>query len=416
MATATDNMISFIRDVLDKHGGRIAGSPAEHAAQQDFANQLKALTDNVKQQPFEAALHAKFKSLGIIFGVYYVALGLFPFSTHAAFLIANLASFLLMMHFVRSNGILDFLFRKQQSSNVVGTLEPSGEVKQTVVIAGHMDCVYEFRWWYHFKSVGAIMNVLSVLMVRLFAILTTLLFIYNMVLLIYPDLGKLEITPIVNDVAIAIWWGLAFGSPLTLSFVFMRSRRVVDGASDNLSGVAITYQAGLHFTDPGQPGRSTLSNTRIKLVSFGSEETGLKGSKAFAETFGEELKAENAFLINIDTIRLPEQVSIVTKEASTMVKFDKGLVAGLAATFEQENIPVKQVKLKIGGTDAASFIYHHIPAVSIIGLSHNRLDPCYHTRLDTLENINPVALENVFNGVVAYIRESDRKIAGEQAV
>ena len=57
--------------------------------------------------------------------------------------------------------MLDFLFPKQTSWNVTGFIEPKNIVKKTILLSGHMDCVYEFKWWYRLKQFGAFLTVLG---------------------------------------------------------------------------------------------------------------------------------------------------------------------------------------------------------------------------------------------------------------
>ena len=68
----------------------------------------------------------------------------------------------------------------------------------------------------------------------------------------------------------------------------MHGDNPVHGACDNLSGVSIAFDMLKHFADPNEKGKSTLKNTRIKFVSFGSEETGLTGSTQYVKEKAEE--------------------------------------------------------------------------------------------------------------------------------
>jgi hypothetical protein len=85
------------------------------------------------------------------------------------------------------------------------------------------------------------------------------------------------------------------------------------------------------------------------------------------------------------------------------------LINGLQASFASKNIPLKTVNIPIGGTDAHPFARAGFHSVSILGLPIDKLDPTYHTRRDTLDMLNPVALENVKIGVVEFLKQWDAK-------
>lgn len=183
----------------------------------------------------------------------------------------------------------------------------------------------------------------------------------------------------------------------------------VDGACDNLSGVAIAYEIFKKFADEKNRGKSVLQNTRLKFVSFGCEETGLTGSFNYVEQQKEILKTENTHLINIDSIRLPEEVIVIEQEMMSGTNYSTDLINRIQHSFKEKSIPLKTGKTPIGGTDGVPFNRAGIPAVSIIGLSMKKLDPTYHTRRDTIENLNPLALENTMNGLVQFVKNWDSK-------
>ena len=186
---------------------------------------------------------------------------------------------------------------------------------------------------------------------------------------------------------------MAVLSPATFSMYAMHGKKVVDGAMDNLTGVAVAVEMAKVFAHESQPGKSRLQHTRWRLVSFGSEECGLRGSNAYAVFNKEQLLKENALLVNIDTIKDTEHLSIIKSEVNTQVKYDSRIVGALNQSFVDCNVPVKHINLSVGATDGSAFGIHSLPAVSVIGMDSSQFDPCYHTRLDALENLKPEALD-----------------------
>lgn len=374
-------MITFIETVIGRFGGRLAGSSAEKAAQEYVKSHFESLGAVAEIQPFKAALTAKFLALKLFTVVFFLSMALYLISVPAAAVLALVNGLLFFGHFLTYRNWLDFLYPQMESSNVNATLEPQGEATQTIIVAGHIDSVREFQWWYKLKNFGGILTILA----------GALYVLQGVVLLLVWLIGGEW-----GDIA---WLVLALLSPATITMYAMHGDKVVDGAMDNLTGVALAVEMAKVFGDRNQPGKSTLQRTRLRLVSFGSEECGLRGSNAYAMRKKEQLRKENALLVNIDTIKDTEHLSIIKSELNTQVTYDKAIVAALNQAFVDSGVPVKQVNLSVGATDGSAFGIHKLPAVSVIGMNSSEFDPCYHTRLDNLENLNPEALE-VFKGVL----------------
>ena len=144
-------------------------------------------------------------------------------------------------------------------------------------------------------------------------------------------------------------------------------------------------------------------------MSFGSEEKGLCGSRAYVKQKFGELKKENAYLVNIDGVRLVDEISIVYKELMNGTNHNPDLIEGLKKSFHHQNISFKTVMIPIGGTDAVSFARAGLPSVTLIGMSSSEYDFTYHTRHDKVEHIEPLALEHVKNGIVEFIKTWDKR-------
>lgn len=393
MSQARENMVGFIREVIARCGGRIAGSEEETRAQAYVVEQLSPHTDAIETQEFKAALSAKFEALKVIFLLFYLAL--IPINLWISLAFATLAAVLFLGNFLLNLAWLDFMFPQKISRNVTAVLEPKAEVKTTVWVAGHIDSVYEFQWWYHLKALGIYMNFASA------ALLFGLPLFYAAFAYFIVGLG------IVPTAYGYIYWTFVALSPVTLSFFFMRSKLAVDGASDNLSGVAIALQVFNSFANPSAKGQSKLKHTRLRMISFGSEETGLKGSKAFVRDNAETLKQGQHIVVNIDTIKEAKQLSIVFRETNSRVTYSEAVIERVERAFQTAEIGFKKVKLKVGGTDAGPFQNSGIPSVSIIGMDSDNLDESYHTRLDTLDKLDPQGLEDLYKVLIELIAQID---------
>lgn len=386
------NMIELITEIINRFGPRPAGSEAEKKAQHYIKSVAEELTDDVNYLEFDEYLDARFGKLKYYVALYLIALALYwvPNGAVVALVLGLINSFFIVFDLMSYRDVLtSFPGKKQTSSNVEATLEPQGEVKSTIIVSGHMDSTREYTWWYKLGELGVKLTIVAgVLMV-----LQPLFYAWHV------------FAPATFHNY--IWVGFLLLSPVTIVYWSMHAEHAVDGAQDNLSGIAIAFDSFKAFKDPAQKGKSVLRNTRLRFVSFGSEERGLCGSRAYAQLKKEQLKKENAYLVNIDSVRLVNEVAIVERELMNGTKHTPALVEGLKASFQKQGIPYKTAMLPIGGTDGVSFARAGLPSVTIIGISSKDYDFTYHTRHDIVENIEPKSLDNARDGIIGFIKQWD---------
>lgn len=388
-------MHELIKDIINRFGGRLAGSPQEFAAQKYLMELLEGFGATTEQQIFHAPLTARKHALKIFCIFFYTCLLLYWVDIRLALFLSIANAILFLAYFVTYHDWLDFLFPNQRSSNVIGTLEPQNEATSTIILSGHIDSTQEFIWWYYFKQTGLHLTIGA-----------GLLFIFLPFFYLFAALFLLQSWDMPWGIDI-VWSIFALLSPITVTFFWMHGKRVVPGAQDNLSGIVVAFDTLKAFADPAQNGKSILKNTRLRMASFGSEETGLRGSTAYARAFKKQLETENAIVLNMDGIMNTKELQIVETEVMSGTHYTPQLIKGLTAAFKACGVPFQSKKLLIGGTDAAPFIRNGLPAVSLLGLPTDRLDPTYHTRLDLPEYVEPAALENMKKVLMQFIQTWD---------
>jgi len=355
------------------------------------------MTDQIQVESFSTHPEAFLRGFRPILWIYYTSLILYWVFPPLSLAFALLSAFLFTGHFLLYFGLLDFMFPKAESTNVIANLEPLGKARSTLIFAGHMDSAYEFTWWKKLKTFGLVLQILGGI----------LIVIINPILMIIETAywGGDSIPNAVHYFYLVVL-GL---SPLTLLYYFWHNYKVVPGAQDNLSGVAISLAVFKSLADETEPGLSILKNTRIRFISFGSEEAGIKGSKHYAKKHLEELKKEKALLINLDGIRKLEFLTIINREIMIGVKHKKELNEQLKESFIESGQPPQMGMIPIGATDAAAFDKVGLPATTIIGVDNEKLDFTYHTRYDTPENLEEKALTKLTSILVRFAKNWDEK-------
>lgn len=378
-------MVQFIKNVILQFGGRYFGSEQEKKAQIYTKGVLEQYCDKTEIIPFESALEAHFQSLKIFCIVYVLSLIAFKFNiVFGAFLsVSNTVLFL--GHFVTYRHWLDFLFKKKTSYNVIGDIEPIQTATSTIIISGHIDSVKEFKWWYRLKHAGAVLSVIAGFLFPLLSVF--------MVLAIFVH------QPFIDY----IWIFFLLCTPILIVYFDMHGDIVVDGALDNLTGVAMAVEMAKVFSE------EKLQHTRIRCISFGAEEAGLRGAWHYGKTNKKQLLDEKAFMINLDTIKDLEHMTIGTRETNTLVSFDKNDIAKMEESFKATGVFYKKLPLDVGASDASAFRILGLPALSIIGMMSERLDICYHTRLDNIEHLDGAAMEAMKKVLIHFIQTWDKK-------
>lgn len=393
MAERTATPLDTIRRILELFGPRRAGSRAEYNAQMWLYHRLSELSRvRVTVLPFTAPLRAKFRSSWLIWPLFILAWWLAFQENHPgwALLPASGAALGFFLHFVSYRHILDGLFRKRSSLNVEAVLEPkTARPIQTVILSGHIDSTPEFIWWYRLGNVAAQSMVVSGALLVLFPVVL-------LVLWLFPALQQ----GFVGTLA-AVLWGVAACTGAVL-FLSIHGRRVVDGAQDNLSGIACALHA-FERCATAEP----LQNTRLVFVSFGAEETGLRGSDHYVRTRLKSYSDAPVLNINLDGILLKEHLNFITAEPSIWIKHDSNLIAVLQEAFEASGLKTGKGPLLIGATDGASFARHGYRSATLVGLPLGRLHPTYHTRRDTVERLDGKTLEEVVDALIEAVKRLD---------
>lgn len=378
-------MLTYIDDIISRFGGRYFGSNEEKQAQVYTADILRQYCDRVEIEEFRSALEAHFQSLKGFCTIYILVLVLLRVDVRIAGIVGILNTIFFLGHFVTYRHWLDFLFPKKPSWNVIGDIEPTGEVRDTLIVAGHIDSVKEFKWWYRYKQNGAAMTITA-------CFLISLLGLYSL-LAIFIDADWYGYG----------WWFFAVLAPLLIVLFDMHGTNVVHGASDNLTGVAMAVEMAKVYS------KERLKHTRLRIISFGAEEACLRGSWAYSRDHKQQLLKEKAFLFNLDSIKDTEHLTIGSSETNTLVFYKKADIKLVQDAFAAAGVPVKTLPLMVGASDASAFHINGIPAICVIGMDSGNLDPTYHTRLDVIENINPQALESMKKVLIQFINTWDNK-------
>ncbi len=177
----------------------------------------------------------------------------------------------------------------------------------------------------------------------------------------------------------------------------------VPGASDNLAAVSIVLAIGRILKRHPE---LVPASTEIRLVSFGCEEAGERGSMAYARRHLAELHSADAVVINFESICRPH-MSIFTSDRNNMVRNDPGLVASVAGAAKATGVPhdVKPFYFGGGGTDTLPFSAMGIKATTLFSMKvPEQMAEFYHQPYDTPDKVPVEALSNALKIAIAFLQ------------
>jgi len=373
--------VKGITKVCRRIGPRKPGSPEEYRAQQWFQKDMKNYCEETRIEEF--TLHRQgfmgFIPFTVACGIASVFVNWFA-SPIAALILCICAFVPLFFEFLMYKEFDDFLFPKQTSHNMIAVRKPKGEVKQRIVMVGHSDS--QFEWTLNYLIGG----LQAKLFVEIPAVVGLIVQTVFALVCIIAGKGGAAV-----NIQSARWFFILFFViscvfiPFEFAFLFFQSwTKSVPGASDNLSGCYV----GMAVVKALDEAKVRFENTEVVVICSGSEEAGLRGSKAYEK----ELKEIPTCVVALDTFRDLETMAVYHRDLSGTLQHHDGTKVLVHDACANCGFDVKYESIYIGGSDAASFTQRGIPATGFAAM-----DPAppryYHTRLDTPENLRPEAIK-----------------------
>ena len=391
-------MLDLTRTLIARFGPRLAGSSACRQAAGALQAELDQICANATLEPFMTAPGAFMGFYKINVPIYILSALLLvlkaPWPAALGLLFITLTGF---SQFGFYHELFDPLFPKKECTNLLARLEPQAAVTHQFILSGHHDSAQELTFLRRWQKVYALRIVLADIFV-----FTALLGAW---------LWALHAGGSNPPYALPLAGFAVLGIALMLPKFFLVTQRGVPGAGDNLVASAMLVELARQFADPHQPGFSRLQHTRLLLVSFDAEESGLRGARAFAARHCAELQALPTAMLNIDSIYHPRELQFVTRDLNGTVPLSEDLARRAARLCANAGGPQRFYRMAFGGggTDAAELAKVGVQATTLIGLSTAlvRDGLVYHTQNDTVDAIDPAAVAICLETAARLVEELD---------
>ncbi len=399
---------AFIERICSGIGPGSPCSPQERARAAEVKAELAGAADSAWTEDFECAPGAFYGSykLGAVLSVIVTVFFYFSLLPANPVLFASAAlalSFAVAMpavfEFTLFKESADFLFRRGRSENVIGAIGPArrnAKAGRIVVFGGHHDSALKSTYLSLFKH-GYYAVVIFLLIGSFAPIVLNSLRLYS--LLSARDWRGLETALLWMS-----WTYLPVG--VFVSFTFTErpgNGGSVPGAMDNLSAVAILLLIGRALKRNPE---LVPPDTEVRLISFGCEEAGVRGSRAYVRAHADELAGAEVEMINFETIFDPKIVIFRGDRNGTM-RNSRHLVRRLEEAARRAGVPfaVKPFPFGGGGTDAIPFREKGINAACLFGMKIPAdMVRFYHQPSDDYGLVNTEALGNAARIALEYLR------------
>lgn len=398
-SSAAKYMIDETTHVIKTCGKRDPGSEGEKKSCEYMAEVLKkdCGCEDVKVESFEVAPKSFYGWIYFTITFVLISIAAFFFVPVVGIPLIIAGFIILFIQFGFYKRLLDPLFKKKTSHNVTAIKKCTGEVKRRIIFNGHPDATWEWPVNYALGGVGFEGHAVIVILGAIFYLVLSIMSVakngigFNM-----PDTSD----PLIK----AGLWGLLF-VPFTIGLYFMENYKlVVDGANDNLTGCYMGIAVLKYLKDEG----IELENTEVGVILTGSEEIGLRGSKAWVEAHQDEFKDVPTFIYAFDTINEPKYLMSNYRDLNGTVKSDAEVADLFYEAAQAVGVPCKKgwIPPLGGAVDAAAFTQGGFRAAGVTGLNH-KLERYYHTRLDSYDNMNAEGIANCFAATVKTLEMFD---------
>lgn len=382
----TNYTVREIRKICKDIGPRASGSQSERDAQMVMKQEMETCCDRVDVEDFKMSKYA-FMAWVVIDGILAMLATLFNFlNVPVVSLILIIVAFVCIFgEFLIYGELLDPLFPKATSCNVVGRRTPTGEIKQRIIFSGHIDSAYEWTFT-HIGGKNALFGISIYAVVGMVYVA-----VVSIIMLIKGDNQGFA--------SVMMYIQLAFVPGFISVCFFTNFKLPVVGANDNLTG-SVASVAILKYLEDNN---ITFENTEVVALTTGCEEAGLRGAKAFATKHNEELKAIPSVYFGMDTLKDFDDIAIYIRDMTGTVKNDPRVCALMKKGSERAGLDLPYASVYFGASDAARVSKMGIPAATLAAMNPGP-PRYYHTRDDlpeimeqkTIEKCLDVCLQSLF--------------------
>lgn len=437
----------IVEHAAKKIGSRLPGSEGEKKLHDYMCSKLEEIGIKPTVEEFAVSPRSGIGGLGYAgyFGIIMSVLMYFALHNENLWFLMAIAGLIFVFWLVFScffyKQWFDMFFPQAISRNSYGELLPEdGKYDYTIVLSGHTDTSWTWRHSEHmykhkdkpiigliatyakvgFGAVCVFLNVgISVAMAVIYGAMY-IVKTFGLNEMGYVKDGWAEnmynwFQSVISRPSFSVFQFLLLFIPVITaigsSFVAMwgdpNGKNASRGAMDNATGIALGYAVIKYFKE--NPDKMP-KNCRIIDMNCGSEESGLRGSKAFTQEHKNDGMLENCWNLNIDSVADKDYFEVVIKDDWQGCRFDKDLEQMFKDTFAELGIESKTkgcIHNPVGGCDSTPMTRAGIKSVTFAA-QNPMLTYYYHTWRDMPERFEPETVGQGFDVLLGVIDKIDK--------
>jgi len=409
-------MYDFIKRVCEEIGPRSSATPKEYEGLELIETEIKKFADETFRDDFTC--HPGAYPKGNVYIALLCLLGgyiAYLFIPALTLVLVGIGVLSIFSELLLMREAVDWLFPKKSSWNTFGKVKPTNETRKILILGGHADSAYEFPIYPRFRSKIVKLTFGSVFLgIGLIVILTIMKLIGQGFLLAYAS--PIFTAGSFTWAFIDWFYFIAVAGGVVFFYVFLNyfSNEVVDGANDNLSGVAVSLLVGKY-----------LAENRPKYVetwvgAFGCEECGQRGSKAFVKAHAQEI--QNSCTLIPESCGAGNLIMIVeaedfcfTDHCMPLVEKVTDAARKVTADAKAKGIPFTPsftARQPYADTDAMRFSEKGFDATAFLGLNkEDHFPEVWHEKADTYTSISKQIIGDVVEIILQFIENLDEELA-----
>ena len=196
--------------------------------------------------------------------------------------------------------------------------------------------------------------------------------------------------------------GMLFSLGASAAMANIGSSRVVPGANDNLSAVAVLVALAHALRE------RPVEGVRVVLLSTGSEESFMEGMQAFGRRHFAGLPRETTEFVCIECVGSPE-LCVVEAEGMLRMRYYTGETRErLARAGLDARVELTRGLRTVAATDALIALRAGYPTCTLGGVDEAKFPAQYHWPTDTPDNLNWTSVEGALAVCEEFVRGRGR--------
>jgi acetylornithine deacetylase/succinyl-diaminopimelate desuccinylase-like protein len=192
--------------------------------------------------------------------------------------------------------------------------------------------------------------------------------------------------------------GRFFAAGAAVAMADIGARRVVPGANDNLSAVAVLVALAHSLREDPPEG------VRVILLSTGSEESFMEGMQAFGRRHFPDLPPATTEFVCIECVGSPQLCLVEGEGMLRMRRYTERSREALARAGAAAGVELRRGLRTVAATDGLIALRAGYPTCTLGGVDETKFPSNYHWPSDTPDNVSWESVEGAVAVCDAYVR------------